>query len=467
MDKFKLLSLSMLTATSLYATTISGIGYASLESEAQKEALADLSNRISVNVKSDFQTITKALGSQYSKSNEKVINLSSDLPIVGAVFDTLVGNTLVKTTAILDSATSLKLYDSELKRVYKEISHGLLELETIKNDNSKYTILNSLLSNIQSYQKYKVVAIVLGSDTIQDLPVTKSEIELKLQNMQTDINSIELASKLLLQNITQKDIYISAIKPNGSHEVTQFAKILKNSMMKNLSTVTKSNDASYFLKGNYEILPNSIFITVNLYDQNNNIVHTNTAKLNPNAYKNTSYKPSTKTFDMAMNTGFVKSGNLDVKIGFKGYNRDDGIELHSGDTVDIVVKANKPMCYFLVGHTLKENDKFSYLVPIGSDDTPYTNYITGSDINYYITIAGDIPVEAPYGSETLQIFSSTLDKNTCSLTVPTCVENSDGYCIIAGKPDQVVGKTRALNFKKKKVEVEKAESSISWTSFEK
>jgi hypothetical protein len=189
--------------------------------------------------------------------------------------------------------------------------------------------------------------------------------------------------------------------------------------------------------------------------------------LDKEAYKNMQYKPKTKTFDKAINSEFVKSGKLFVNIGFKGHNRDSGIDLNSGDTVDIVVKTNKPMCYFLIGHTLKDDNKFSYVLPIGSDNSPFINSITGEDVNKNIIIIDKVPIEAPFGNETLQIFSSTFDKNgKCPLIVPNCIENNEGYCVVNAKPSEVVNKTRALNLKKRRFKVQKAEASISWTSFE-
>ncbi len=465
----KLILLNLLTLTiALNATTISGTAYATLEKDSKKEALSDLSNKISVNVKSDFTTITKSLGQTYEKANEKLVQLSSNLPILGADFQNIVSDTLIKTTATISSEISLEVYITELKRLKKNISHSMLEFENSKNDDIKYRILNQVLNDIENFNKHKIVALVLKGENLPTLDITKSEINSKLLNYIQKAPSIKIASEILSKDIALKDIYISAIKPNGSNEVTQFAKIVKDNLATKLNTAKYSSDAKYFLSGVYEILKDSIFVTLTLSDENNTILKTSTVSLDPKAYQNTKYKPTTKTFDNALNSEFVQSGNLAVQIGFKGYDRINGIDLNSGDLVDIVVKTNKPMCYFLIGHTLKKSDSFSYLLPIGSDNTLFTNSITGEDVNRYITIVDQVHVEAPFGSENLQIFSSTFDKDgKCPLVVPNCKENNDGYCVIDGTSHKVVTKTRALNISKKKVKIEKAESSISWTSFEK
>jgi hypothetical protein len=167
-----------------------------------------------------------------------------------------------------------------------------------------------------------------------------------------------------------------------------------------------------------------------------------------------------------MNDGFIKSGKLFVNVGFKGYNRSNGIDLEKGDKVDIVVKTNKAICYFLLGHTIQKKKKFSYVLEIGSDNSPFINKITGSDVNKNIIIVEDVPVEAPFGSESLQIFASSFNKKAkCPLVVPKCKFDNDGYCVVNGKPSKVVSSTRALNLKKKKFKIEKSEDSVRWNSF--
>ena len=462
MKKKAIIFLLLLVSYS-FATTIKGIGYGDNKEERLKNAVSDLSEEISVEVKSIYISHAQVDGKKYKKHQEEIVNLSSCLPIKGVKYFIYPNNT----TAILNSKYSLKVYIDELHRLKKEISFLELKLNNTKNNEEKYTILNKLLKYIISFNKHKIVATLLGGKNIPKIAIIQSQIELQLQKLIKKIPSLEIAANELTKNITQKNIYISPIKVSGSNEVTQFAKVLKSKMATHLKTVTKPSNASYILRGNYEILKDSIFVTLNLLDKNNNILITKTATLLPQAYKNLQYKPKTKTFDESINSGFVKSGKLSVKVGFKGYDRVNGIDLYKGDKVDIVVKTNKPICYYLVGYTLKDNNKFAYLLPI-SDEKPYISYITGDDVNKAITIFDKVPVESPFGQETLQIFASTLNKKgNCPLTPPKCQENNDGYCVITGKPIKVVYKTRALNLRHSVKNIEKAEDSISWTSFQK
>jgi hypothetical protein len=462
MKKIKIGFVALLISTVANAIIITSSGYGINETESSKEALNELSHQISVNVKSNFTSYSSVLGKNHNKNIEKLISLSSNLPIKGVEYKFFEEIKLTKTIATLSSKNSLKSYILELKRLKRNIKDNRRKFENIKDDDIKYEILNNTLKHIQSFNKHKIVAVMLGSRDIPTINITESSIKVLLLKFENSVNSIKLASKILTKNINQKNVYLGAIKPSGSSEVTQFAKILKNNMMEYIKNEKFPNNAKYFLSGNYEILKNSIFITTNLTNKNGDIVNTSTITLNKNGYKNIKYKPYTKTFDESLNSGFIKSGKLSVNIGFKGYSRANGIDLNDTDKIDIVVKTNKDICYFLVGHTLKDdNNKFSYLIE-------NIKNITGEDVNKVISIYEDVVVEAPFGSENLQIFVSSLSKDgKCPLVLPKCKKNDNEYCVINGKPSKIIIKTRALNFNKIKNKIEKAEDNISFTSFPK
>jgi hypothetical protein len=456
-----------LFTTFSYGVSITGVGYGSDERSSLKESLSDLANKISVVVKSDLTTITHNISKKYSKDSSQKVSLSSHLPIKGYKVKAKQSDLLTKTTVILSTKSSLGIYRVELERLKRNISNALISLKQTKNKDIQYDILHSLLKNIDNFNKHKVVAFLLKGKDLPDIGTTRTAIKLKIQKLENKISSIKIASKVLTRGITKKNIYISAIKINGNPEITQFAKILKDNMKARVDSSKNTLNADYFLRGSYEILKNSIFVSVNLSDSSNVVLKTWSARIGKMAYKDMAYRTKTKTFDESMNDGFIKSGKLFVNIGFKGFDRSDGIDLEKGDKVDIVVKTNKAICYFLLGHTIQKKKKFSYMLEIGSGESPFINQIMGSDVNRNIVIIEDISVEAPFGSESLQIFASLFTKNAkCPLIVPKCELDSDGYCVVSGKPSKVISHTRALNLKKKKFKVEKSEDSVRWDSFD-
>lgn len=461
---FFFLSIIVFFNINLFAKTILGISYAKNYQDAKKEALGDLANNISVEVKTDSSLVTNLKEDSLSKEYKKSISLSSNLPILGISFEKD-GDRYI---ASISTKNSLRLYVNKLITLKESIDKGFLKLKDTKDDDMKFNILNRLLNEIESFNKHKLVAISLKGENLPGLRQNKSEILGQLHSIKNKVSSIKLASKLLTRGINKKNIYVSGFRVSGSSEITQFSKVLKNEIIPRVDYVNIPAEAEYYLKGSYEILKDSIFVTLSLYDLNNRSILTNTVLLDSIAYSHVKYKPSSITFDKALKTEFIKSGELNVKIGFKGYDREDGIDLYKDDRVDIVVKTNKPICYFLMGHVLHRDSKFSYLLPVGSGESPFINKITGEDVNRLLTVVEDIPISEPFGSESLQIFASTLgDKGRCSLKVPPCRDNEDGYCVVSSKPLEAVIKTRGLNMSKKSKKTQKYESSISWTSFEK
>lgn len=469
MRSIKLVALSLITATSINALTLSAIGQGNTESESTKDALSTLSSQLSVEVKSDFKSYTTVLAGKYAKNKEKFVEVSSSLPIKGVVLSNKSNHNSIETTAILSTKNALNAYLVELDRLSKNIKDSKRKLKQTNNNNLKYSVLNQLLNDIENFNKHKIVATLLEGKDLPTLNITIATVKQQLKTIEEKVPSIEIASDILTKDMTQKDIYIFAPKVSGSMQVTQFAKILKDTMSKTLKIVKKPNSAQYFLRGNYEILDNSIFVTINISNRENEILKTTTVTLDKQAYKNIKYKATTQTFDSSNMINTIKSGKLSVEIGFKGYNRANGIDLNEGDKVDFIVKTNKNMCYYLVGYILEndKDEKFSYLIPINNQ---FTNNITGSDLNIAIPIYEGAIMEDPFGSETLQIVSSTLNQDkSCPLKVPHCVEDDRGYCVIGGKPIDTLFKTKGFPMRSSansRVRIEKAESSISYTSFE-
>ncbi|MEA3314935.1 MAG: hypothetical protein U9Q30_03695, partial [Campylobacterota bacterium] len=331
----------------------------------------------------------------------------------------------------------------------------------IKDINQRYKLLVDTLEDIDIFNEYKAVANILKIKNIPILDINRDEVLSEIQNSSPSFLSIDKAIKSLTQNIDKSNIYISSIKQNNISETTQFSKILKDSMVDELNSTKYSSNADYFLTGEYEVLENSIFIISKLKDINNTTIKTDVIKLDKSAYQDINYTTSILDFDKTINNQYIKSNNLFVKIGLKGFNRFKEIDLNSDDKINILVNSNKPICYFIVGHSLKENKKFSYT--IGD-----IRVLETSDINRDILLYEDIPVSKPYGVEVLQIFASDLKQDgSCSLVYPSCTDTYEGYCVIDGKPASVVSNIRGLNLPYKKDNIEKVENSIIFTSFEK
>ena len=461
MKKILFLGLSIFLLNATVPVTITGKAEGVGE-KPKKEALSDLSNQISVEVSSDYTQIAQKLRNSYKDSKKSVIEVKSELPLKSVRFVYEDGSTL----AVLNSTLALKVYKEELNRLKKEINSIQNSLKKNSSNTQKYRLYKQLLEDVDMFNKNKIVAVILRGENLPTINITEAEIKSQLENLSQKVDSIDLAAEILSRGITQNKIYIYPIKTDVSDEVTQFARVLKEKLSNYIHTTYKPKDAKYFIRGNYEILNDKIFVTIKLLDMNNNVLKSNSVTLRQEAYSSMNYNPQTISFDESINNSFTKN-EFKVDFGIKGYYSSKGIDLRGGDSINLVVKTNKEMCYYIVGHTLESNGrKYSYLLPLkdGEGREAFIDRITGSDVNKNVALF-DMDVVKPFGRETLQLFAQTLVHGKCNIQIPKCEWHGD-LCIITGSPSKVVKNTRALALHKPK-KAKKAEAMIDFTSFEK
>ena len=314
----------------LHAILIQGEGINKNPIVAKKEALSDISSQISSKVTSEYKSYQAKLGNQYKESKEKIINISTNLPIKGARFKKTEENDCIKIIATLDK-NSLKVYEESLKILKKNI-------DNLKNK-TDYDSLELLLEKVQKFSKHKIVAIALGGKNLPTIDILESDIKLKLKKFSRVASNIDVATEILAKKFPEKKIYLVPPKVIGSSEITQFAHIFAKNLCKYINCVSKPVKADYILRGQYEILKDSIFVSYNLYDENDSLIRTNTiqVKKNPEIH----YNPETKSFDSSLISDQIINNNLRVKIGFQGFYQENGISLKNGDVIKVAIKSNK------------------------------------------------------------------------------------------------------------------------------
>jgi len=265
-------------AVILQAVTITGEGVSQTTKVAKKDALVDLSSTISSNVKSEYRSYQAKLGDEYKQNKENFIDISTNLPIKGVKFRENSTDEDIKVIAILDE-NSLKVYQETLKLLKQNI-------DNLKN-RKDYDSLKLLLKNIQKFNKNKIVAIALGGKNLPKIDVLESNLKLQLKQFSKLAPTINIGAKILANSFKKDKIYIQAPKIKGSKEITQFGNIFKDQLSKYINSVSTPQKAKYILRGEYDILKNSVFITYNLYDENDNLLKTDTIKtFNSNIKKN-------------------------------------------------------------------------------------------------------------------------------------------------------------------------------------
>jgi len=448
--------------SSASAIQLKGEGYGCTEKEAKKEAVADLSSAIEAEVKTSFQTMIKTYGDEVEKCAKKVINIRSELPILGAEYELEPMQEEILATALLDSRNVIALYEEKLRDIKKEIKSSLKNLQNPGPAYAKYTELMHLQTELDQFYKHKTVAMLLGSSNIPLLNITESDIRNRLQSLENSVDSIKMGARLISKGITEKKIFIHPPTTKCSNEITQFAGIVKDRLSVCLNTVQSPKNADYSIIGNYEILKQGIELTCRLVDGSFNTLKTRVVKLLPESYKDYEIEPKTVSFDRLLHEGIVVSNNFRVEISTNKGKKN--LLFKNKEELELLVKSNRSCHFYIVGHIIKSKEKYSYLVEI--QDVPgkrrFVYYLNADDINRWVSL-GKFETTAPLGVESIQLIASNKDLKD---SLPKCrYDKNTGLCLISTDPEKGVIKTRGLKpVYDKKNKVISAEAALMFTT---
>ena len=456
------LTLSLfLLASSVYAKELTGEGYGKTEEIAKKTALADLSSAIQVEVKSDFESIVGQIGEEEITKVKEVINIKSDLPILGADFESFPFKPDVMVRALLRSETALKLYEAKLVELKREVEANRKALEETSSADRKHEILTHMLTLIDQFYKYKIVAVMLESKNIPELQITKAGIKNRLSGMEKEVESLDLAGKLIAKKIGEDKIFIYPPTTKDSHEITQFGSVMKDKLSAHLKkTVQSPDEAKYSMKGHYIILDKGIELTYQLVDGSFNTLKTRVVKLAPKSYADYKTRPQTVSFDKLLHEGIVVSNDFRVNISTNKGKSD--LLFRSEEEPELFIKSNKAGYFYIVGHIARQDKKYSYLVEIqeASGNRKFVYHVNADDINKWISL-GEFEIVKPYGVESIQLIASS--KDLINQLPSARHDNGNGLYKISDDPEKGVVLTRGLRPKKTK-EVLSAEAVLMFTT---
>ncbi len=263
---------------------IKGQGSGKTEKEAKTDALSDLSQSIQVNITSEFQSIVHVRGDDVKKNRAKYLHSKSDLPILGAEFNVFPAKDCFMAEAFLDEK-NVVLYEKELLNSKHLIdkNYGLLKNEITNRE--KVNFLKAMLTNIDMFNKYRVVAEFLKSNNIPEQKITKEEIQNQLKNQFTKADTLKFGLKMMAKDIKEKGIFIFPPTTKNSSEITQFGSAVKDILSMYLTTIHNPRRAYYYLIGEYQILKNGIDLTYKLVTPQYRTLNTFVVSFLPVAYK--------------------------------------------------------------------------------------------------------------------------------------------------------------------------------------
>lgn len=371
--------------------------------------------------------------------------------------------------ATFDEAAARKLYPAAISEGTARLNAGLKALDAAPPAEHLQRI-DALLTDLQSVEGLLLVYRFLLDAEPPAMPVTRQDLQGRIGRLQDELPTLSLAASNLASQLDGDGIYfIVPPKLQGSEEVTPFARALADAAATQFRTAPTLRHATRLLVGRYEVAEKNIRVTWQVQRGNGVVERTVTQKLARAAADGLRLEPMSAGLDQLLQTGQLVKGDLRAEIA-TGSGALDGQSFTGGERLKLMVKLNKPGYLYMVGHVTPEGgDAYSYLVQMNdlpadvsldsaSTRRAFVRAIAADEANKWVEI-GEFDVTAPFGVERLQLFASTGDLVD---RLPAVRQQADGLARVAGAPQAVVQKTRALQRVKPKEE--SVEATFTYTT---
>jgi hypothetical protein len=457
----KTLSLLILLPLTVSAAQITGIGLGDTRDEARTNALSDLSAQLLVQVRAEISISEDSSG---AKEGARNVSAVTDVPLIGADLKYGEDRKQITATAIIDSAKAVPLYEKALADRAQTIRVGLKTVEG-KSGQAAIETFEKLYADADTYEKLFAAAATLGSEYKKDTDFSSGAISAMLIDMQKTAGNLEDAVYILTRNIVQRNIYVLPPSAPQSSEVTPFAGAVQAILAGGLNSVENPVGADYRMAGEYAVQGKNILLTyrlINVYD--GTIVTARTVRLAPTAFKGLDYLPRTADFDKLLKNGLAVSKDFRVDVSTDKGNMN--LLFKNAQTVEILVKTTAPAYVYAIGHTLKKEERFSYLLEFQNADSPrrFMRFINADDANKWVSL-GEFSVTRPFGVESIQVVASASDP--AGIIPKSKMDRSTGLYIVDSDPVKALKATRALiNTGLKKQHNSVAEAVLTFTTEE-
>ncbi|HCV86367.1 MAG TPA: hypothetical protein DGB85_07220 [Deltaproteobacteria bacterium] len=131
------LLLFLLLVPAGWSQEVTGEGVGSTKEQAKKEALADLSQNISVEVKSVQTQLSELMGENFHQDASSIIQLESRLPLLGTESFVVKDVDYYSALARLSAQQAIPLYRTQLQEIDWEIKQAAQQLEQVEQNSER------------------------------------------------------------------------------------------------------------------------------------------------------------------------------------------------------------------------------------------------------------------------------------------------------------------------------------------
>lgn len=136
---------------------------------------------------------------------------------------------------------------------------------------------------------------------------------------------------------------------------------------------------------------------------------------------------------------------------------------YDGEEIELYILLNQPGYYYITGEIIVEGKRLTYLVDLDDSDgiNKFVRHVNAEDTNKWVSL-GSFTVEAPFGTENLQIFASS---KVIKHVPRHNYDDNYGYYFIVDILNKVI-KTRGIK-KKNKSDLKLSRSKLQFTTVRK
>lgn len=445
------------------AVAIEGTGFGASEELARKAAAADLAGTIQVQVKSVVESCTRIVGKNAEDCGSRVVSrTASDLPLLGLSYERIDGGgEAFGVRAVLVPSTSEPLYREVLERFSQEFAANSQALALTKDRWQRYEILSRQLANLRSIQDHRLVATALGLKTPEP-PAREATLLAARAEVEDSADSLAYAAKLLMKDLVGSLVEVDPIRPTNSREATPMGSALADALR---AEMTGRAGSMMRLSGEYRLLDNGdADVMLEIRDAaSGRVAGVRSVRLLKAGYAGYRATPLAPDFEKLLRQGEAVSGRLRAEI--VTTEGAQTLRFKSGENVKLVARLNRAGYFYVVGHVVRPDGQFSYLLPVqeGEGDAQFIRRVPADQANHYLEL-GEFSIEPPFGTEHLQIIASTQPPKGA---LPSYrFDQVSGYFKIGGTDGNAkagLAKTRGL-MPKAKLDAEVAEGTMTFTT---
>ena len=464
------LLLFLLLVPAGWSQEVTGEGVGSTKEQAKKEALADLSQNISVEVKSVQTQLSELMGENFRQDASSMIQLESRLPLLGVESFVVEDVDYYSALARLSTQQVIPLYRTQLQEIDWEIKQATQQLQQAEQNSERENLLQVILEKLGNFKRHQTVLLVLGDTDLPKLEITETEIRSQLRKVQNEPDSLEQAAKILTRDMQdRRGIYVYPFRTGSSQEVTPFAAALRGRLQQQLSTVRQPDQANLWLYGSYLITDQGLELSAHLTRSNNQQIEQSRSLFLPKkVYQGLKAEPSQISFEEQLQHNPDLLRKRDFRVSIRSNKGHQDLMFEEGEIIEIYVKVNKPGYFYIVGHTLAGEEPFSYLLELQEEADPprsFVQFVNTDDVNRWMSL-GEFEIYPPLGLEHLQVIASKEDL-VQRLPEYRFDEGSEFYLVGKGPADGLAKTRAAKRPKKKKPENYSAEAVLTYTSMSK